>query len=329
MVRRVVPPETLLDFLRRNNDFLVLTHVNPDADGLGSALALCEALEKVGKHCVLADRDPVPALYRFLPGSESFRTVEDIKGASRTFSEFTSVILIDCNHADRVVRSGETLFDSSFRGTVAVIDHHEWGPPYGDVTWILPEAPATGMMVYHLITSLGLEISPTMAANLYAAIVLDTGNFRYENTTAEVLSIASKLTEAGAEPHDIFRHLYELWPQNRFDLFLRVLNSIELVDGIAVTTVTKKMLTETSTSADDTETFVSFPRIMEQIRVSILLREIDEDHYKVSLRSKDDIDVAVIAKLFGGGGHKNAAGCTVRAKLDTVKNRLLKALQSY
>jgi phosphoesterase RecJ-like protein len=320
----MVPPPALLDFLSTRSSLLVLTHLNPDADGLGASLALADALEQLGTTTLLADRDPVPGLYRFLPGSERFRTIEEL-----TASGPSDVVLIDCNHVERVVGSGRSFPRSSGWSTVAVIDHHERGTPYGDITWIVPEAPATGLMVYHLIKSLGAEITEAIATNLYAAIMLDTGNFRYENTSAEVLRVAAELTEAGTRPHVIFSHLYELWPRNRFDLFLMVLNSLHCTDGVAVTTVTRHMLDKTGTSSDDTETFVSFPRIMKDITVSVLIREIDDGYYKVSLRSKHEIDVAAVARIFGGGGHKNAAGCTIRGDLETVKALILGALQSH
>lgn len=325
----MVPPAALLDLLKTSSKLLILTHLNPDADGLGSSLALASALDRMGTHTLLADRDPVPGLYRFLPGSERFRTIEEIGAGAAGDVDFTRVILIDCNHIDRVVGSGRSFPGESRWSTVAVIDHHERGAPYGDIAWIVPEAPATGLMVYHLIKALGADITDAVATNLYAALMLDTGNFRYENTSAEVLRVAAELTEAGAQPHVIFSHLYELWPQKRFDLFLMVLNSLEYTDGVAVTTVTRKMLDKTGTSSDDTETFVSFPRIMKDIMVSVLIREIDDHYYKVSLRSKDTIDVAAVAKVFGGGGHKNAAGCTIRGDLATVKRRILGALQAH
>lgn len=325
----MIPPTDLLNFLRNEDNFLILTHMNPDADGLGSSLALSMALAGLGKRAVLLDQEPLPHLYRFLPGSERFHSFAGLEGLGLTLDDFSNFILVDCNHIDRVVDHRQGSSVKTLKGTVAVIDHHEeTGRPFGDIRWVVPEAAATGLMIYHLIRELGMEITEEMATNLYAAIALDTGNFRYENTGAEVLRVAADLVEAGAKPHVIFREIYELWSWDRFDLFLKVLDTLQFEDSTAITTVTRKMLAETSTVPDDTETFVAFPRILKDVEISILLREIDHNHYKVSLRSKGDINVAQIAGAFGGGGHKNAAGCTIRADLETAKAQLLEKVKS-
>ena len=322
----MIPPEELLDFLRKENKFIVATHMSPDGDGLGSAIALSTALRKIGKEAILLCRDSVPQQCKFLPGQEGFITLEQFTVQGSRFADFRNLILVDCNDLDRISTEESQISNLKFQ-TSAVIDHHESEKPFGDIRWIAPEAAATGLMVFYIIKELGVEITEDIAINLYAAISVDTGNFRYENTTHEVFSVAAELKKAGAKTHAIYRELFESWSEGRFKLFINVLNTLERKDGVAIVRVTKKMFEETATSPDDTEHFVDFPRIMKDVKVSILFREIEDDYYKLSLRSKDDINVASTAEAFGGGGHKNAAGCRIRADFETAKREVLKAFR--
>lgn len=317
----MLPPKELLSFLRNKDNFLIATHINPDGDGLGSAIALSMCLQGFGKKTVLLCKDPVPHQYRFLPGHEGFHTFDDAM-------DFENIILVDCNDIDRITTDKSQISNLKFQIS-AVIDHHESERPFGDIRWVMPDSAATGLMIYHLIKELGIKLTSDMAVNLYAAIAVDTGNFRYENTTSGVLRVASDLIEAGAKPHVIYRWLFEAWSEGRFDLFVRVLNTLEREDGTAIVKVTRRMFEETSTSPDDTEHFVEFPRIMKDVQVSILFREIDDTHYKISLRSKDDINVARVAEVFGGGGHKNAAGCRIKADFETAKKEILTQVKRF
>ncbi|MCC6345563.1 MAG: bifunctional oligoribonuclease/PAP phosphatase NrnA, partial [Nitrospirales bacterium] len=158
-------------------------------------------------------------------------------------------------------------------------------------------------------------------------LVVDTGNFRYENTTPEVLAVASDLAKAGAPPHIIYREINETWSEARFQLYLRVLNTLQVNGGIAITVVTREMFEETGACPDDTETFVSAPKMMKNINVSILLRETGRNEYKVSLRSRNNINVARIAEAFNGGGHRNAAGCTVKMELGAARAELIRKVK--
>ncbi|HTR45088.1 MAG TPA: DHHA1 domain-containing protein, partial [Thermodesulfovibrionales bacterium] len=157
------------------------------------------------------------------------------------------------------------------------------------------------------------------------AIVVDTGTFRYSNTTAEVLRVAAELVDAGADPEAIAVNLYETWPEARFRLLLMVLDTLEIIDRIAITHVTKGMFAETGTMPEDTEHFSNFPRMIGTIAVSVFFRE-EEDGWKVSLRSRGEIDVAATAQGFKGGGHRNAAGFNIKADLETAKARVISAL---
>jgi bifunctional oligoribonuclease and PAP phosphatase NrnA len=306
-----VPPE-ILSFLKKDDRFFIATHINPEGDALGSSIALSLALETMGKTTIVFDRDSVPEYYRFLPGNE--RVVSSV---SELPTMDLNLVLLDCNVPERAGIDG-----LQFRNTM-VIDHHETEKDFGDIKWVIPDAAATGMMIFYLIKELGMKITREIAVNLYAALAIDTGTFRYANTSSEVLKVAAELLESGANPAFISTNLYETWSEKRFRLFIMALNTLEIREGVAFTSVTRGMFRETATTAEDTENFSGFPRMMKDVKISAFFRETDEAHWKVSLRSKGDINVAFFASSFGGGGHKNAAGYMIRAPLKTAQENLL------
>jgi phosphoesterase RecJ-like protein len=308
-------PLKLLSFLNEEDNFFIATHINPEGDALGSSLALSMALESIGKQTTLYDKDPVPKFYHYLPGHEKFA-----QAASLHITSNLPLILLDCNTLDRAGLEG-----LNFRYS-AVIDHHKTENDFGDIRWVEPEAAATGVMIFYLIKELGIKITKEIAVNLYSAIAIDTGTFRYSSTTAEVLRVGAELIEAGANPAYIAQSLYETWSGERFALLMMALNTIEIRDGVAITFVTREMFKRTGTGPEDTENFSSFPRIMKDIKISAFFREIDNNYWKVSLRSRGDIDVARIAALFEGGGHKNAAGYKIKGSLESAKESLLKTI---
>lgn len=308
-------PHDLLAFFRDEDNFFIATHINPDGDALGSSLALTLALESSGKTVVVYDRDPVPEYYRFLPGQQKFiHSVRDIRSSSM------NLVLLDCNSLNRT-----GMEDIRFKHS-CVIDHHETENDFGQIKWVEPHAAATGMLIYSLLREAGFEITQEIALNLYTAIVVDTGAFRYSNTSADVLRVSADLVEAGASPAFVSNSLYEKWSDRRFSLLMMALNTLEIRGNVAVIFVTTQMFIETKTGPDDTENFPSFPRMMQKVKISIFLRQISNNQWKISLRSKGDINVARIAVLFEGGGHKNAAGCTIKGDLKTAKEALFKAI---
>ena len=307
-------PKELLSVFKEEGPFLIAAHIDPDGDAVGSVLALSDALEAIGKKTFLYSRDPVPKYFKFMPGRKKF-----ISGLRPVLKKDPVLVLLDCNSPERAGLEGHR-----FRKSV-VIDHHETESDFGNVRWISHTAAATGVMVYYLVKALRVKITKEMATNLYTAISVDTGTFRYSNTTSDVLRASAELVDAGAEPNRIAVSLYQTWEYERFRLLIAALNTLEVRDGVAMIHVTKRMYRETGTSAEDTENFSNFPRMIGSIRVAVLLRELDQGGWKASLRSKGAVNVARIAERFGGGGHRNAAGFKTYSDLKSIREALFHA----
>jgi phosphoesterase RecJ-like protein len=311
-------PHDLISFLKKENGFFLATHINPEADALGSSLALSMALGTLGKETVVYDRDGVPEFCKFLPRHERV-----VSSTANIAPSEMNLVLLDCNTPERAGIEG-----LNFK-SVAVIDHHRTEKDFGDIKWIVPEAAATGVMVFYLLKKLGVKLTQEMAVNLYTAIAIDTGTFRFGSTTSDVLKVAAELADAGVKPGFISNSLYESWTEKRFHLLIMMLNTLEIRDGVAFTYVTREMFNKTGTGPEDTENFAGFPRMMKDIIMSAFFRETGGNEWKVSLRSKGDTDVAKIAESFRGGGHKNAAGYEIKADLESAKKYLLSRSEEF
>jgi phosphoesterase RecJ-like protein len=293
---------------------LIAAHIDPDGDAIGSVLALSSALESMGKKTFVFSRDPVPKYFRFLAGNDTFSS-----RIKEVMKEDPVLVLVDCNSPARAAVDGYP-----FRKSI-VIDHHETENDFGDIRWIDHTSAATGVMIFYLLKALRIAITKEIAVDLYTAISVDTGTFRYSNTTADVLRISAELVAAGADPGFIAVNLYESWDHKRFRLLVMALNTLEVRNRVAVIHITQNMYKETRTRSEDTEHFSNFPRMIGSIKMAVLLRELDNGEWKASLRSRGGVNVARLAEKFGGGGHENAAGFKTKADLKTVKEVLFGA----
>jgi len=313
----------LLNLIKKNNSFLIVGHINPEGDSIGSSLALALGLKEIGKKnvCVLS-RDPVPENLQFLPASNLVKQKMPQK-------KYDVAILIDCNHIER------TGFNTLNSVKTAIIDHHVL-PDNADqndfykslsASFIDPDAAAAGLLVYKVLTALKITFDRKIATNLYTALLVDTGGFRYSNASPEALMTASHLVESGAVPWSISKELYENSLFRAMKLQGLSLSTLERKNGIAWITVTNAMFKKTDTSAEDCDAFVDLPRQIKNIEVAIFFRQDGSSSYKVSFRSKGRANVQKIAKSFGGGGHVAAAGCKVKGTLKEVQARVFKAVR--
>ncbi len=312
------PPRLLLDALSRpRGPALMLGHVHPDGDVLGTLLALGLSLEAGGWSVTYAGPHPVPPVLAFLPGAARWQAW---RIPPRTFDV---VVLTDCPNPERT----EGLLDAA-RGAssqVLNIDHHPDNRGYGTVNWIDPAAAATGEMVFDLIRALGHRVTAEVALNLFTAIHTDTGSFRYSNTTPRTFRIAAELTASGADPALVSDQLYQRRSPEALATLGEILGRVKVSqDGqVAWLTVPRGFASEAFLAAED---LVAYPRSIEGVKVALLLSEEAGGLVKASLRGKGQVAVNRIAHRFGGGGHENAAGCTLRGTLEEATAALLGAV---
>ncbi|HEY2991361.1 MAG TPA: bifunctional oligoribonuclease/PAP phosphatase NrnA [Methylomirabilota bacterium] len=295
----------------------MLGHFHPDADVLGTLLALGLALEAQGWRVVYGGPHPAPGALDFLPGVERYQVLKTLEGP------FDVAVLTDCPNPART----EGLIDQAKAATPVVvnIDHHPDNRRYGHVNWIDTTAAATGEMVYRLLVGLPATITPAIATNLFTALHTDTGSFRYSNVTPATFTIAADLVAAGAEPAVVSSALYERRAADALRLLGQTLARVEVSeDGrVAWLALPAGAVPETFVESEE---LVNYPRSIDSVRVACLLRVLG-DKVKVSLRGKGDVDVQKIAAKFGGGGHPNAAGFTVPGALEPVTREILAAVR--
>ncbi len=305
------------DVIRDHGTFLVVSHKDPDGDAIGSSLALYRLLKEMDKVVYVENpTHPLPRIYSFL---EDFDKVKPISNSV----DVEVVFVVDTADMPRCGLSEEYIKDR----LVVNIDHHKTNTKFGDINLIEPEAAAVGCILWRLFTANGFDISKATATYLYVSLLTDTGSFRYASTTPETFRISAELLERGVEPWYVAYNIYETMELKVLKLLGLVLGTLETYhDGkLAIEYVTREMFEKTGTGREDSEGFVNYARGVYGAEVGALLREDGENFFKISLRSKSDVDVSKVAALFGGGGHKNAAGCEIEGSLEEVKKKLVDA----
>ena len=311
--------EEVLDAIRSCERFLLVTHENPDGDALGSLLGMHLVLKQLGKDSVMfmaASQFPLAQEYRHMPlGDVVHEPPADMSGRTCVF--------LDCGNIDRTpVRhlQGDHLH-------ILNVDHHHDNTRFGTVNFVVPDASCAAEIVYGLAKELGAEITPELGEALYIGLVTDTGKFMFENTTPEAHVMAAELIEAGVQPQDVHRKLYEELPEARLALLGRALNSVHRFDdgALTLTHITREDFSETGAGESDSEGIVDHMRQVEGTVMAGLVRELlaKDGLRKVSLRSTDGrVDVSIIARGLGGGGHRQAAGFTTDLPFDELVERL-------
>jgi phosphoesterase RecJ-like protein len=293
-------------------------HIRPDGDGLGSGLALYWMLQSLGKDATVVLRDRVPPAYSVLPGSDLVLVQPDVELL------YDAAFVIECSDVERPGLPG---LRNQF---VVNIDHHSTTVPFGDVNWIDSTAAAVGEMIYNLCKALGVEVTKEIAECIYTALLTDTGSFHFSNTTERTLKIASELVRRGVEPARISQALFYTNPFSKIRLLGLVLSSIERDESgrIAWVIMDRDMMYEADASEEDSDGIVNHALSIGEVEAVAFFKELSPRAYRVSLRSKGKNNVAKVAELFGGGGHRNAAGCRVEGDLEDVKRRVIEGLQN-
>ena len=317
------PHETLpqvVEALRSARRVLLTMHRGPDGDALGSALALACALRELGREIVVYNPDELPYNFRFLAGASQV-----VKSLAADCA-FDVTIATD---SGALARLGPDLPPKERRGIFVNLDHHVTTEPFGDLNCVDPEAAAVGVLAYRIIRALGHPISRDATECIYASILADTGSFRYSSTDPESLRIAADLLERGVDPWEMTVRIYEQQPLSRMKLLAEVLATLAVQDRLATITITNDMIARTGTHLDLTDGFINYARSIDGVEVAAAFREppAGERAWRVSFRSRGRVDVSAIARSFGGGGHRNAAGCAIEGDEAAVRARIASEIE--
>lgn len=306
----------VVELIENKNNFAITTHVRPDGDGVGSSLGLCWLLRSLGKSAEVVLRDEIPISYAQLPGADEIKKVAEVNG------KYDAIFVIECSD---ITRPGIRGLENQL---TVNIDHHATSEHFGTINWIDQTASAVGEMIYNLCKAIGGRITKEIAECVYLALVTDTGSFHFPNTTERTLKVASELIKVGVKPAQISEAVYNSYPWSRIELMRQVLATVRRNDAgnIAWLRQTLEMSENADAVDGDNNGFVNIPLAAREVEAVVYMREVQPNAYRVSLRSKDGVNVARVAERFGGGGHKNAAGCRVEGDWDARETEIVAAL---
>jgi phosphoesterase RecJ-like protein len=312
--------KSLIKAIQSNQKFLITTHVNPDADAIGSALALALALKSLGKSVLVLNEDAVPDWLKFLPKTEWFKKPSDLKTAT-----YDVAIAVDC---------GDTVRVGNVRGLLRKdrmlinIDHHKTNDRFGHINFILPQASSTAEVLYGLFNKMKIKWTKDMATLIYAGVMTDTGSFRYDCTSPLTHRITADLLALGVRPQEIYTKIYDVVSIHDLKIFMKIANSVEFIHKgrVAVLTLRKKDLATFSSGFDVRDKVFSLLRSASDVEVIVIFNEVGKNRTRVNFRSKGSLDVAVLAGRFAGGGHAKASGCTLEEGLTETKNKILQQI---
>lgn len=306
----------IVETLRRAPSVAALSHVYPEGDALGSILAASLALEAAGKVTGAYNAGPLPLALRDLPGMERLR--------ARPERAYACYLVLDTTEP---ARTGGILDGRPAGSLVLNVDHHPGNAGFGDLNWVDPAASSAGEMLHALLRAVGCPLPRAAADNLYAAILTDTGSFHHANSTAAALRAAAELVAAGAVPAEVAERLYGRRARAEYELLRLALAELEVsADGrLAWISLSRAAQAAARAGLEAAEDLVDYPRALAGVEIAVAFKEAADGEVKASLRSRGALDVAGVARQFGGGGHRNAAGCTLRLELPAARAAVLRA----
>ncbi len=308
--------------ISRHSSFVILSHVRPDGDAIGSQLALAFSLEAAGKSIRVINEDGLPDNLAFLPGSERVESPPD--------EPLEIEVAIALDTATRPRLGERALHAASKAGLWINIDHHKSNPAYGDLNFIDADSPATGQIIYKLIAELGLPLPPETRDAIYVAVSTDTGSFQYPSTTAETYEMAADLIRRGLDVGTLNSLIYDNHPFRRVELMRALLNTLDLCGAGSVAHWELTMATREAfgLKPEDSEGLIDIIRAIQGVIVAVFFEELPEGKVRISMRSKDPrVDVCKICARFGGGGHSLAAGIRMQGPLAEAKRAVLAAVE--
>jgi len=305
------PPAELIDVIHRGQRFIVASHSRPDGDAIGSAMAMALALRALGKQATVVT-DGIPPVFL-----QPFPDVSGIQITPEVTEPFDAALIMECGD---LARTGVRGLD---RSPVMNIDHHPGNKGYGTINWIDESAAACGEMAFTLIEALGVTITKEIATHVYLAILTDTGSFHFSHLSPRTYEIARRCVEAGADPQWIARTHYDSNSLARVRVFGAVMNGMVIVDEgrVALLSMTRQVMDDLGATNDDLEGLINFPLTVKDIEAVAFFKEVGDQDWRISLRSKGNVNTGVIARQFGGGGHTNAAGCSGTGELAAVQKQ--------
>lgn len=307
--------DRVLQEIRRRHRFVVTSHARPDGDAIGSALACGEILRRMGKHAEVVMHDGVPRIYQSLPFADRVIQAEGVPPND-------AVIVLECDSIKRTLLEGlENCFLIS-------IDHHVSGRNFANVNWIDPTVMATGELIHRMACLSGIPLDPDVATCLYTALMTDTGSFMFEGTNECTFALARELVVAGANPALCARHIYFGHSTAKLRLLGAALSNLHREDGLAWIWVTQEQMQRFDAREEDCEGLVNYALSIGDVQVAIFFRELPDGRWRVSLRSKGNVNVSYVAEQFGGGGHKCASGCSLDGPLAVVIARVVERLRA-
>ncbi len=300
---------------------LLTSHMSPDGDAVGSELALAGLARALDVEPVIVNRDPAPAGLDEMPGSETIRIVDALH--DELLENVDLVVTLECPDLDRPGLAGLD------RRPILNIDHHRGNARYGEVNYLDEDAPAVGEMVWRMYRAAGITPDADAATAALVALSTDTGDFRYSNATPRAFTAASEMVAAGARPEQVAEWVHERRTEASIRLLGEALRTLEVRAGgrLALMWVDPAAFERAGAAPADTDDLINVPRTIAGVRIAVFLKQWEPGVVRVSLRSKGHLDVRSVAARFGGGGHTNAAGCTVRGEIAQAREALLPLLE--
>jgi bifunctional oligoribonuclease and PAP phosphatase NrnA len=307
----------IADAIRSRQRFVLSSHARPDGDAIGSQMAMAFALRALGKDVTLVNADPAPPPLMAFPG------VADITIAASVEGEFDAAIIMECGD---LKRTGVAGLDRFF---VINIDHHQGNTSYGALNWFDPGAAACAELVFDLVRVLDVPLSVEIATHIYLAILTDTGSFHFSSISPRTFDICRQILEAGVDPVLVARQVFDSNTMGRLRLFAAVLSGMQVDAGgrVAALYLDREMAARAGGAYDETEGLINEPLTVKNVEAVVFFKQNEGDEYRISLRSKGDVDINAVAKEFGGGGHKNASGCTASGPIESLRRTFVEKLQ--
>jgi phosphoesterase RecJ-like protein len=293
------PKTEICDAIHARRRFLISSHSKPDGDSIGSQLAMAYALRALGKHVTVVNKDAAPGPIMAFPGVSAIEIADQVRG------DFDAGIIMECSDLNRPGVSGLDRF------FLINIDHHPGNTEYGQINWFDPSAAACAEMVFDVVEALGVPLSLEVATHVYIAILTDTGSFHYSSISPRTFEICGETLKAGVDPVLVARNVYDSNNMGRLKLFGSVLSAMQIdaTGKIAIVYLDHEMARAAGGTYDDTEGLINFPLTVKEIQAVVFFKESGPGDWRISMRSKGDVNVNAIAREFGGGGHTNASGC--------------------